>query len=134
MSLRRRCAAICGVLALAALAACSESPNEPSRLPTTVVMVTGQTTTVPGTDVELRLEALGPCPPNASCLAGPRARLTARIGGRAPVDVFLAYNFEGPPVPQVIDGYSVALRSFTEEVDGRVRVVLIVHREPQSAS
>jgi hypothetical protein len=128
MNVRGRVAAICGVLMMAVLSACSNSPTEPSGFPLAVEMVTGQTLTVPGTDLRLTLEPLAPCPPNASCLAGPRARLTARAGTGAPVDVFLAYPFEGLPTPQRVDGYTVALRYFDEDAAGVVRVYLTVDR------
>lgn len=126
--MRGRLAAVCGVLTMAALAACSNSPTEPTRFPLEVVMATGQTVTVPGTDLRLTLEPLAPCPPDASCLAGPRARLTARAGDHAPVDVHLAYPFHGDPLPYQVHGYTVALRYFSEEADGVVRVFLIVDR------
>lgn len=128
MTMRGRLAAMCGVLTMAALAACSSSPTEPTRFPLEVVMITGQTVTVPGTDLQLTLEPLGPCPPDASCLAGPRARLSARAGDDVPVDIFLAYPFHGEPIPYRVDRYSVALRYFSEDADGVVRVFLIVDR------
>ena len=134
MSLRRRCAAICGAVALAVVAACSDSPTDPSRFPLAFEITTGQTATVPGTTLQLRLDALGPCPPYASCLAGPRARLLASIDDGTPTDVPLAYPFEGPPIPQPVGGYTIAVRSFSEEADGRIRVFLLIDRQGARAN
>ena len=132
MTMRRRWAAMCGALTMTVTmtisAACSSSPTEPTRLPLAVEVVTGQTLTVPGTDLELTLEPLARCPPDASCLAGPRVRLSARAGGRAPVDVFIAFPVEGRPQPQPVHGYTVAVRFFNEERTGVVRVFLTVDR------
>jgi hypothetical protein len=134
MPLSSRRSLTLAVIALAAaIAGCSNhgSPTEPTALPATIEILTGQTLTVPGTDLTFTFAEAEPprCPPNANCLAGaPGLRLTARVGRRDPVPVYLVWATDGPGVQQPVDGYLIGVGPLARDANGVWHLTLFLER------
>jgi hypothetical protein len=127
----KRMVGVWGLAAVVASGACSESrtPNEPTALPATLEITTGQIVTLPGTSLTFSLQGQPYyCPPNASCLPAPPLRLTARAGSRPPIELSLAIAFEGPQTAQPVDGYLVTVWPWTYLPDGTAHVKLVIDR------
>jgi hypothetical protein len=130
----KRMGLACALAAVVANGACSESksPNEPTPMPAMLEVTTGQTVGLPGTNLTFTLQGQPYyCPPYASCLPPPPLRLTAQVGNRPPIELTMAYAFEGPQVAQPVDGYLIRVGPWTYLPDGRARVPLFIEIAPR---
>ena len=125
---------VCTMLAAAA-AACSKSPaapTDPTALPATLSMTTGETRSFPDAAVTLTLEptAQGECGPAASCLPWPLALIRTQ-GPAGTIPIALAPGIEGMRVGHG-NGVVITLLSLVEGQRAQQWVAKIrVEQEPR---